>query len=75
MPKTTFYLWIEIPERYENAKAFADDLLETSGIVVVPGNAFALWADRYLRLSVVAKDSDLAEVIERMKADGFYFEK
>lgn len=75
MPKTTFYLWVEIPERYENAKAFADDLLETSGIVVVPGNAFAPWADRYLRLSVVAKDSDLAEVIERMKADGFYFEK
>ncbi len=75
MPKTTFYLWVEIPERYENAKAFADDLLETSGIVVVPGNAFASWADRYLRLSVVAKDTDLAEVIQRMKTDGFYFEK
>ena len=75
MPKTTFYLWVEIPKRYENAKAFADDLLETSGIVVVPGNAFASWADRYLRLSVVAKDEDLAEVIQRMKTDGFYFEK
>ena len=75
MPKTTFYLWVEIPKRYENAKAFADDLLETSGIVVVPGTAFAPWADRYLRLSVVAKDEDLAEVIERMKTDGFYFEK
>jgi len=75
MPKTTFYLWVEIPKRYENAKAFADDLLETSGIVVVPGNAFAPWATRHLRLSVVAKDEDLAEVIERMKTDGFYFEK
>lgn len=74
MPKTTFYLWVKIPERYEDCKAFADDLLETSGVVVVPGIAFDKNATRYVRLSVVASDEDLAEVIRRMKEDGFYFE-
>ena len=75
MPKTTFYLWIEIPERYENCEKFANDLLETSGIVIVPGTAFDKDANRYVRLSVVASDNDLEEIIKRMKEDGFYFEK
>lgn len=74
MPKTTFYLWVEIPKRFKDAKEFADKLLETSGIVVVPGTGFAPFADRYVRMSVVASDEDLAEVINRMKTDGFYFE-
>lgn len=75
MPKTTFYLWVEIPKRFKDSKEFADKLLETSGVVVVPGLGFAPFADRYVRMSVVASDEDLAEVINRMKVDGFYFEQ
>ena len=73
MPKATFYLWLEIPERYSDCKVFADDLLEKSGIVIVPGIGFAKNAKRYVRLSVVASDNDLSEVIKRMKEDGFYY--
>ena len=54
---------------------FANDLLETSGIVVVPGTAFAADAQKYVRLSVVAPDKNLDEVIERMKKDGFEYNK
>lgn len=75
MPKAAFYLWMKIPERYADAKSFADDLLETSGIVVVPGTGFSSDATRYVRLSVTASNDDLAEVIRRMKEDGFCFEK
>ena len=73
MPKTTFYLWIEIPERYADCEAFASDMLEKSGIVIVPGTAFDANAKRYCRLSIVANDNDLDEVINRMKLDGFTF--
>ena len=73
MPKATFYLWLEIPARYKNCEEFASDLLETSGIVVVPGTAFDKDATRYIRLSVVANDENLNEVIKRMKEDGFHF--
>ena len=73
MPKATFYLWLKIPERYSDCKAFADDMLEKSGIVIVPGTGFAKNATRYVRLSVVASDEDLTEVIKRMKEDGFHF--
>ena len=48
-------------------------MLEKSGIVIVPGTAFSKDATRYVRLSVVASDEDLAEVIRRMKEDGFQY--
>ena len=74
MPKATFYLWVKIPPRYQDCVQFAKDLLEKSGIVVVPGTAYDEKAKNYVRLSVVASDNDLAEVINRMKEDGFYWE-
>ena len=75
MPKATFYLWLEIPSRFANCEEFASQMLEKSGIVIVPGTAFDKNANRYCRLSVVASDEDLAEVINRMREDGFQFEK
>ncbi|MBR1616801.1 aminotransferase class I/II-fold pyridoxal phosphate-dependent enzyme [bacterium] len=74
MPKATFYLWLEIPKRFSSCVEFANELLEKSGIVIVPGTAFDKKADRFCRISVVAKDEDLIEVIERMKKDGFQYE-
>lgn len=74
MPKATFYLWPEIPPRYKDCEEFASDLLEKSGIVVVPGTAFDKDAKRHIRISVVAHDDSLAEVIKRMKEDGFTFQ-
>ena len=73
MPKATFYLWIEIPERFKDCEEFAAQMLEKSGIVIVPGTAFDANATRYCRLSVVASDESLAEIIKRMKEDGFSF--
>ena len=75
MPKATFYLWIEVPARFKDCEEFAAQMLEKSGIVIVPGTAFDKTATRYCRLSVVANDENLAEVIKRMKEDGFSFEK
>ena len=73
VPHTTFYLWLPIPSRYENAFKFCEEVLEKSGIVIVPGNAFGDYGEGYFRLSFVCSDEELQEVIDRMKADGFYF--
>lgn len=70
---STFYLWLPIPPRYSCAKDFAKDLLNTSGVVIVPGEAFGTDCERYFRLSYVASDDSLREVISRMKEDGFSF--
>lgn len=75
IPKATFYIWLPIPPRYKTSKEFTDDLLKTSGIVVVPGNGFGANGEGWFRLSAVATDEQLMDVIERMKKDGFYFSK
>ncbi len=75
VPHTTFYLWLPIPPRYNSAFEFCEDLLKTSGIVLVPGNAFGTYGEGFFRLSYVCSDEQLQEVIDRMKADGFTFEK
>lgn len=73
VPDATFYLWLPIPPRYKTSKEFTDDLMKTSGVVMVPGNAFGKYGEGFFRISIVCSDENLLEVIERMKKDGFYF--
>lgn len=74
LPHTTFYLWMPVPRKYNNdAFKFCEDLLEKSGVVVVPGDAFGKYGAGYFRISFVCSDEKLQEVISRMKLDGFKF--
>ena len=73
VPKATFYFWIPIPPRFENCEEFSNQLLETSGIVVVPGTAFGSNGEGYVRLSLVNPREELQAVLDRMAADGFTY--
>lgn len=73
VPTATFYLWLPIPPRYSNSTEFTQDVMKTSGVILVPGTAFGDYGEGFFRLSFVASDEDLVQVIERMKKDGFYF--
>ena len=70
---TTFYLWLPIPRRFKSAFEFCEAVLEKSGIVLVPGNAFGEHGEGYFRLSFVCSDEQLQEVIDRLKEDGFTY--
>ncbi len=72
-PKATFYLWLPIPPRYKTSKEFTDAVLNKSGVVLVPGNAFGKNGDGWFRMSIVASENQMTEVIKRLKEDGFYF--
>ena len=73
-PKATFYLWLPIPSKYKTSKEFTDDVLKTSGIVLVPGNGFGENGEGWFRMSIVASEDQMKEVIRRLKEDGFRFE-
>lgn len=75
VPDATFYLWLPIPPRYKKSKDFTDDLLKKSGVVAVPGSAFGKYGEGFFRASIVCSDEKLQECIDRMKQDGFYFDK
>ncbi len=73
-PKATFYLWLPIPPKYKTSKEFTDEVLNKSGVVLVPGNAFGKNGEGWFRLSIVASEDQMHEVIRRLKEDGFRFE-
>ncbi len=74
-PKATFYLWLPIPPRYKSSKEFTDDVLKTSGIVLVPGSGFGNNGEGWFRMSIVAEEAQMHEVVRRLKEDNFYFNK
>ena len=73
VPHTTFYLWLPIPRNYKTSFEFCQAVLRKSGVVLVPGNAFGDCGEGFFRLSYVCSDEQLQEVIDRFKADGFYY--
>jgi len=73
VPDATFYLWIPIPRKFKTSKEFTSALLEKSGIVAVPGDAFGKYGEGYARISIVAPKEQLHEVIDRMETDGFTY--
>ena len=75
VPSATFYLWMPIPPRYSCSKEFTDELLKTSGIVAVPGHAYGNHGEGYFRVSIVCSEEQIVECINRMKEDGFYYNK
>ena len=75
VPNSTFYLWMPIPPRYATAKEFTDDLMKTSGIIAVPGHAYGEHGEGFFRVSIVCSEEKIKECLQRMKEDGFCFEK
>ncbi len=45
--------------------------MKTSGVIVVPGDAFGKYGQGYVRISIVCPEEQIKEVISRMKQDGF----
>ncbi len=72
-PKATFYLWMPIPPRYNSATQFCNEVLEKSGVVLVPGTAFGRYGEGFFRMSLVDTPEKLREVAQRMQEDGFTY--
>ena len=60
-------------EKFNSSFEFCQEALRKSGVVLVPGTAFGDCGEGFFRLSYVCSDEQLQEVIDRFKADGFYF--
>ena len=73
IPDATFYLWVKMPKCYDSSEKFCADLLEKSGIMVVPGEGFGDMGKGYFRVSYVCSDEKLQEVLDRMEKDGFKY--
>ncbi|VEP17013.1 hypothetical protein H1P_5270001 [Hyella patelloides LEGE 07179] len=60
------YLWIETPVG-KGSTEFALDVLQNTGVVVTPGNAFGEAGEGYVRISLITDCDRLGEVLKRFQ--------
>lgn len=74
IPKTkaTMYLWIPCPEGMGSTD-FALSVLQQTGVVVTPGNAFGVGGEGYVRISLILECDRLGEALRRFKQAGIRY--
>ena len=69
-PPATMFVWAPIPARYKNSLEFTFELLERTGVIVVPGSSFGDRGEGYVRLALVQPEDKIAKAIDRIAASG-----
>ncbi|MBF2065021.1 MAG: aspartate aminotransferase [Calothrix sp. C42_A2020_038] len=74
IPKTkaTMYLWVPCPPGMSSTD-FALDVLQKTGVVLTPGNAFGSGGEGYVRVSLIAECDRLGEVLRRLQQAGIRY--
>jgi len=65
MPDGTFYLWCR--RDGDDGWGLAQDLAETAGLVVSPGEFYGEVSDEYVRVALVVSDEKVERAVERLK--------
>jgi LL-diaminopimelate aminotransferase len=75
VPKTraTMYLWVPCPPGTSSTD-FALSVLEQTGVVVTPGNAFGLGGEGYVRVSLIAECDRLQQALDRFQQAGIRYQ-
>ena len=69
-PKATMFVWAKLPEGYTNAREFAYELMERTGVICVPGTAFGPCGEGHVRFALVASEEKMREVVRRIHESG-----
>ena len=62
------FLWGRIPDEYADAEELTERLLHEAGVFVTPGFIFGSNGNRYIRISLCAKDDKMKEALERIES-------
>ena len=61
------FLWGRIPDRYTNAEQLTERVLHEARVFITPGFIFGSNGERYIRISLCAKEENIKEALERIK--------
>ena len=65
--KGSMFVWAKIPEGFEGSEKFVLELMEKSGVIVVPGTAFGDCGEGFLRISYAYSIEELKIALERLE--------
>ena len=61
------FLWGRIPDHYTNAEQLTERVLHEARVFITPGFIFGSKGERYIRISLCAKEENIEEALERIK--------
>lgn len=62
------FLWGRIPDTYDNVEELTEKILHEAKVFLTPGFIFGSNGNRYVRISLCAKDEQLKEALRRIQA-------
>ena len=66
----TMFVWAPLPAGYTDSAAFTMELMEKTGVIVVPGSAFGAQGEGYVRMALVVPPERMAEAVRRIDESG-----
>jgi LL-diaminopimelate aminotransferase len=67
-PRASLYVWARLPEGQRSSAAYAQQLVEATGVVVTPGVSYGDAGEGYIRLSLTLPDARVEEGLRRLAA-------
>jgi LL-diaminopimelate aminotransferase len=64
-PKASLYVWAKVPPNYTSMD-FAANLLEQTGVMVIPGTGYGPSGEGYVRLSLTLNDASLVKALSKL---------
>jgi aspartate/methionine/tyrosine aminotransferase len=61
------FLWGRIPEHYKTCEELTEKVLHEARVFITPGFIFGSNGERYIRISLCAKEEKIQEALERIK--------
>lgn len=61
------FLWGRIPDSYSNCEELTEKVLHEARVFITPGFIFGSNGQRYIRISLCAKDEKMQEALERIR--------
>lgn len=70
-PKATMFIWAPLPEDYcagqpGRSRRFAQELLLKTGVAIIPGDAFGVQGEGFVRIALVEDEAKLVEAARRI---------
>ena len=66
----SMFVWAKIPEGFEESEQFVLELMEKSGVIVVPGTAFGSLGEGYVRFALVYPVEVIEEAVKAIADSG-----
>ncbi len=68
--KGTMFVWAPIPDGFASSMEFWNELVDKTGVICTPGNAFGPMGEGYVRFALVLPVEKLTEIVEVIDKSG-----